>query len=242
MEEPRNDVILDELTTPDGPFELFAYRPKRTVWIGARPKGSNSPEAFGLHTGSRQPYVEASMALFDTWGIAYGAVGPEVRRVEVRSSLGRTFPARIVPLPDGFEEEYRAAWGVAVECEDECELIGYDARGRIINQHMFRPHGWQDASPEETIELIRAHCENQLRYYCWALERMPSIPEQADQVEQVRGLLSPLAQVLAFIDGASDDIAATTVRDEIIRRVADQVSTEAWEPPFARPDDGSDSG
>jgi hypothetical protein len=41
-----------------------------------------------------------------------------------------------------------------------------------------------DVTPErpDALELIRADCDRGLRYYTWALERMPSIPEQAPHV------------------------------------------------------------
>ena len=44
-------------------------------------------------------------------------VAPEVERVEVRNDRGERFPARLVALPDGYQEAYRAAWGVATDLE-----------------------------------------------------------------------------------------------------------------------------
>lgn len=80
-----------------------------------------------MHTGSREHYVEATASIHRTWGVAFGAVSPEIERVEVRNERGEGFPGRIVPLPASFEDEYRAAWGIATECREDCRLIGHEA-------------------------------------------------------------------------------------------------------------------
>jgi hypothetical protein len=85
----------------------------------------------------------------------------------------------------------------------------------------------------EVVERIRLHCENGIRYYTWALERMPSIPEQAPHVGQVREARLSLAHVLAYIEGATDNRSAMQLRDEIVKRYADSVRDEGWEPNFA---------
>ena len=86
----------------------------------------------------------------------------------------------------------------------------------------------------EAVELIRAHCDNGLRYYTWALKRMPSIPEQAGHVAQVRNAQHALAIVFAYVEGATDERNAMSATDEIVRRYAAAVEAEGWEPPFAR--------
>src|SRR6266498_1038572 len=91
-------------------LELVAYQ-EGTVWIGVKPKGSPLKDAIGLHTGSGEHYVEAGASIHRTWGVAFGAVSPEVERVEVRNERGEAFEGRIVPLPASFHEEYRAALG-----------------------------------------------------------------------------------------------------------------------------------
>jgi hypothetical protein len=88
--------------------------------------------------------------------------------------------------------------------------------------------------PVRPLELIRQHCDNGLRYYAWALKRMPGIPEQAGEVGHVRNLMSSLAHVLAYIEGASDERTAMLARDEILRRYEAAVEAEGWEPPFTR--------
>jgi hypothetical protein len=96
-----------------------------------------------------------------------------------------------------------------------------------------------DATPrsaEEALELIRAHCDNGLRYYTWALERMPSIPEQAPHVDQIRNLKTGLAHVLAYVEGASDERSAMAARGEIELRYIAMIKAEGWQPPFAQRD------
>lgn len=87
---------------------------------------------------------------------------------------------------------------------------------------------------DEALERIREHCDRGLRYYTWALEWMPSIPDQAPHVNQVRNLAASLAHVLAYVEGASDERAAMRARGEIVRRYIDMVEAEGWEPPFTR--------
>jgi hypothetical protein len=84
----------------------------------------------------------------------------------------------------------------------------------------------------EALERIRAHCDNGIRYYTWALKRMPSIPAQAGHVPQVDNLRSSLAHVLAYVEGATDERSAMRMRDEIVTRYVRLVEEEAWEPPF----------
>jgi hypothetical protein len=110
-------------------------------------------------------------------------------------------------VPASIEEEYRAAWGIATECRQECTLIGYDDRGRLIEPSMIRPRR-PELSAEETLELIRAHCDSGLRYFTWALKRMPSIPEQAGYVREVQNDRNAHALVLAYVEGAHDGRAA----------------------------------
>ena len=62
---------------------------------------------------------------------------------------------------------------------------------------------------------------------------MPSIPEQADDVGQVRNLRAHLAHVLAYIEGAIDERGAMFQGEEIVKRYVEAVREEGWEPPFA---------
>jgi hypothetical protein len=239
MDESNNEVLLDEMSTPDGAIELVAYRSRGTIWVGIRPKGwkrvegSPTQSACGLHTGSQEHYVETTASIHGTWGVAFGAVAPEVERVSVRNERRELFPATIIPLPPSFGEEFQAAWGVAPNCERECELIGYDGQDRLIPPNTIWAGERRVLSAEQSLEQIRQHCDNGLRYYTWALGRMPSIPDQAGAVDHVRSLVSSLAHVLAYVEGASDERSAMAARDEIVRRYIAAVETEGWEPPFA---------
>jgi hypothetical protein len=240
MDEPSNEVLLDEMSTPDGVIELVAYRSSGTVWIGIRPKGwshlhgSPTESATGLHTGSEERYVEATASIHRTWGVAFGVVAPEVRRVAVRNERREVFPAVIITLPDSLEKEFRAAWGLATNCERECELIGFDGRDRLIAPHTPRTSRRRDLNSPESLDLIRRHCDGGLRYYTWALARMPSLPEQAGHAEQVRNSLQALAVVMAYVEGASDERSAMLDAQEIALRYAETVEDEGWEPPFTQ--------
>lgn len=244
MGKSEGEVILDEVATPDGALELVAFQSKGTVGIGIRPKGWHHAEsptrsAFELRTGSELRYVEATCEVRGAWGVVYGAVAPEVERVEVRNEQRAVFPARIVPFPLSFGEDYRAAWGLADECETTCELIGYDGRDRLIAPHTIRTGERREPSAGEALERIREHCDNGLRYFTWALKRMPSIPDQAGHVGQVQNLRSALALVLAYVEGASDERNAMFAREEILLRYTAAIEAEGWEPPFAS---GPESG
>lgn len=240
MDHLPDGIVLDKAASPGGTLELVAYEAEGIIWIGVRPKGSPLKGALGLHTGSnKEHYLEVTAEIHGTWGVAFGVVSPEIERVEVRNERAEPFAGRIVPLPGSFEEQYRAAWGIATECREECTLIGYDDRGRLIESPMIRPRR-PDLSAEETLELIRTHCDNGLRYYTWALKRMPSIPEQARHVREVQNDRNALAFVLAYVEGAHDGRAAGPAAAAIIRRYIDMVEAEGWEPPFASRADRSE--
>lgn len=101
---------------------------------------------------------------------------------------------------------------------------------------MIRP--WRrDLSAEETVELIRAYCDRGLRYYTWALRRMPSIPEQAGGVGEVDNHRRAL--VLAYVEGADDERSALSAGDAIVQRYVAMVEAEGWEPPSRRERTGS---
>jgi len=161
--------------------------------------------------------------------VAFGAVSPEIERVEVRNERGETFEGRIVPLPATFDEAYKAAWGVATSCRQECSLIGYDDTGRLIDGSMLRPSR-RDLTAEERLELIRAQCDNSLKYYTWALKRMPSIPEQAGHVREVENSRRAVAMWLAYVEGADDVESALSAVDAIIQRYEAAPDWQEWEP------------
>lgn len=240
MDESVDVALLDEMLTPDGAVELVAYKARSNVWIGIRPKGwrsvggSRAEMAIGLHTGSDEHYVESTASVEPAWGVAFGAVAPEVERVAVRNEQREVFPARIIPLPASFGEEFRAAWGIAERSERVCELIGYDGRGRVIAPRAIRTGDRRQPSAEEALELIRRHCDNGLRYYAWALKRMSSIPDQAEDVHLLWNHMHALALVLAYVEVATDERSALLEAAEISHRYVELVEAEGWEPPFHR--------
>jgi hypothetical protein len=221
--------VLDEAESPEGSIELVAYQERGTIWIGVRSKGSLLKEAMGLHTGSGEHYVEATASIHQPWGVAFGAVSPEIERVEVRNEQGKAFEGRIVPLPESFDEEFQAAWGVATSCRHECNLFGYDDTGRLIDGSMLRPRR-RDLTAEERLELIRAQCDNSMKYYTWALKRMPSIPEQATHVRGVENYRHEVAMWLAYVEGADDPRSALSAVDAIIQRYETAPDWQEWEP------------
>ena len=236
MDGSSNEVLLDEMPTPDGVIELVAYRSGGTVWVGVRPKGWSHEEspveyAIGLHTGSEEHYVEATLSMHRAWGVAFGAVAPEVERVAVRNDQRDVFPAVIIPLPAFLDEDYRAAWGLATNCGGRCELIGYDQNDRLIAPQTRRTGERRVLSASESVELLRQHCDDGLRHYTWVLER-PSVPEQEGYVQAVRNGLYAMALVLAFVEGAPDERTAMLDAHEITLRYVESVKNEGWEPPF----------
>jgi hypothetical protein len=208
------------------------HRDPAQGWPG-RSKGSPAHTAIALHTRSEEHYVAATASIHGTWGVAFGAVAPEIERVAVRNQQRELFAGKIIPLPPSFGEEYRAAWGMAAKCDSECELIGFDRRARLVTQSMIRLGDDRELSAEESLELIRQHCDNGLRYFAWALKRMPSIPEQAEHVGQVRNAQHALALVLAYVEGASEVRNAVIAANEITLRYIAMVEAERWVPPFA---------
>lgn len=228
-DELPEGVVLDETGSPGGALQLVAYQEGGTVWIGVKPKGVALKEAIGLHTGSREHYMESSASIHRTWGVTFGAVSPEVERVEVRNEQGEAFEGRIVALPASFHEEFRAAWGVATRCRSECNLTGYDASDRLINGAMVRPSR-RDLTAEERLEVIRAQCDSSLKYHTWALRRMPSIPEQAEHVREVENSRRAVAIWLAYVEGADDERSALSAVDAIIQRYEAAQDQQEWEP------------
>jgi hypothetical protein len=94
-------------------------------------------------------------------------------------------------------------------------------------------HDMTTSSDAETrLGTIRDHCDRGLRYYAWALKRMPSILEQVDQIPQVTSSMFALALVLAYADGAETEREALRTAGDITSRYNDAVESEEWQPQF----------
>jgi hypothetical protein len=94
---------------------------------------------------------------------------------------------------------------------------------------MLRPSR-HDLTAEERLELIRAQCDDSLKYYTWALKRMPSIPEQAGHVREVENSRRAVAMWLAYVEGADDARSALSAVDAIIKRYDSAPDWQEWEP------------
>jgi len=148
--------------------------------------------------------------------------------VEIRNERGEAFEGRIVPLPASFDEEFRAAWGVATSCRQDCTLSGFDDTGRLLDGAMLRPSG-RDLTAEERLELIRGQCDSSMKDHTWALKRMPSIPEQAEHVREVENSRRAVAMWLAYVEGADDPRSALSAVDAIIQRYEAAPDWQEWD-------------
>jgi len=141
VDSPESRVVLDKMQSPIGLISLTVRRQYENVLVGVSFE-TQPGAAIGLHGGSREHYVEGSCSIYQKggqgWGVAFGAVAPEIERVAVRSDDGEMFPARIIPLPPEFGEDYRAAWGVAERCREYCALLGYRDDGKVITEDVVR--------------------------------------------------------------------------------------------------------
>jgi hypothetical protein len=89
-------------------------------------------------------------------------------------------------------------------------------------------------APEAALVRIRDFCDSGIRYYTWALKRMPSIPEQAAHMPRIEERRLELAQVLAFVEGAPNSRAAIlAANDDIVPRYVRMVEEEKWMPTCA---------
>lgn len=118
---------------------------------------------------------------------------------------------------------------MATSCRHECDLVGYDGTGRLINVSMLRPSR-RNLTAEERLELIRAQCDNSLKYCTWALRRMPSIPEQAEHFHLVENDRRAVAMWLAYVEGADGVESALSAVDAIIQRYEAAPDWQEWEP------------
>jgi hypothetical protein len=218
-------IVLDGMDTPDGVLQLVTYRDRDVTWVGIGKKEKGLFSAIGLHTGSRDSEVETSASIDRGWGVVFGAVAPGIVRAEVHNDDGEAFPVRIVALPEGFDPDYRAVWGLAERCAERCDLIGFDAEGRPYDQSDPRVFG-PPPSDTDRLGAIRAHADGSMRYYATAYLR-----ESEGNRRLIENSMATTANFLALLEGAAlDHRSMLARREKIIQRNIEQAKTDPWEP------------
>ncbi len=157
--------------------------------------------------------------------VGWGAVAPGIVRAELRNDDGESFPARIVDIPPELEREYRAVWGMAVDCHDACDLIGFDERGRVFDQMDPRVIG-PAPSDGQRLEAIRRHAHDAMRYYATAY-----VKEADEGRDLVRGYLEIVGDVLALLEtDGLDPRSVLARRSKIVARYLEEAGREPWTP------------
>jgi hypothetical protein len=228
----QDRYVLDEMESPEGRVALVATANQGAVWVGVDRVDGGPLGAIELRSASIETQVIVTARIHPTWALAWGAVAPGIVRAEVRNEEGETFPARIVPLPAEIEREYRAAWGIADRCRDDCELIGYDEDGMVFDQMDPRPFG-PAPTDLQRLEQIRRHVHDQLRYYATAY-----LNETEENRERIRSYLPIAANVMAIFEVKSLDPRSMLARRQtIIDRYLEDARRDPWRPHSA-PDAG----
>src|SRR5437870_6695956 len=168
MATGSDEIIVDEMQSPEGALRLVAYEQDGLLWIGVRSGLSTLGGALALHSGSDDHYVEAAGEGRGTWALVWGAVAPEIERVAVQDAQGQAVPATIIPLPDAFGESFRAAWGLAEPDTGSASLVGYDRRGRLVDANAIRPREPTSSTPMARLEQLRVQAHEALRYHATA--------------------------------------------------------------------------
>lgn len=223
-EEER--VVLDEMQSPDGALELFAYRDREAAWVGVRKKGieRGSFGAIGIGTGSTELQIEASATIDRTYAVAFGAVAPGIVRAEVRNDDDESFEATIHPLPPGSDTDYRAVWGLAERCRQTCEIVGFDARGRLYDGMDPKVTG-PEPTDTERLQAIHLYTDESMRYYATAYLR--ETKENRRHLDSYMGLTAHYASLLEGPALGTRSVLGR--RDKIIKRYLQQAETDPVE-------------
>jgi hypothetical protein len=135
------NLILDSRQTPAGPIAVYAYRADGSSWIGiAGPAGSRLSGA-----GQVDPDVpladENVTMILDAWGgVVWGDVSGAATRAALSTVEGRTYPAKLLPLPSSLGTDHQAVFGVIEgSTADRVTTLLYDAEGNVLND--FFPTG-----------------------------------------------------------------------------------------------------
>lgn len=89
---------------------------------------------------------------------------------------------------------------------------------------------------EEIVERIRAHCDNGLRYYASALNKLrsgewkPSHKPAEDEERELSNAIYSLANVLVLIEGAPSPREALLAREEVMERYLRITRDDPWKP------------
>lgn len=229
MTVPPEAAVLDEMETPDGPWQLIAFRDGGTVCIGTAAIAEDTRHLRGaifLHTGSVARYVEATAELWGSWGVAWGGVSPEIVRAAVLNDDHVEVPARVFSLPVELDEPYRAAWGIAQGCRSECELIGYDDEGWAITSAIARS-AQRVPTVDERLQRVREVTERALRSYATAYLGESDAAEK----ERLRLYMDLVAPYLALADRPDiDDRGMLGWCEAIVRRYIEEARTNPWQP------------
>jgi hypothetical protein len=98
------------------------------------------------------------------------------------------------------------------------------------------------SAEEEILERIRIHCDNGLRYYASALNRLrsgewvPSRNAAEEEEHSITNAIYSLANILALIEGATEPHSMMTAREEIFDRYLKLTLVEPWVPPQELPE------
>jgi hypothetical protein len=220
--------ILDRFTTPEGESELLAYRDTDVLWIDVRGRDGKLLGGLGLRTGSTDREVETTAHGYGDWSLAFGAISKRLIRAELRiDGTDEVFPATIVPLLDGLDDDYNAVWGLA-ESPGRCLVVGYDNLGRPFDgSHPLVPRSTPEPTPEERLTVIRQHVHDSMRHYASWLqaERAP------DVIRLLEGNLTTLSNVLALLDGPRLDARSMiALREALAARYRRDAKDEPFEP------------
>lgn len=138
-----SNLVLDSVDSPVGPVVLYAYledvvRERVSYWIGiAGPAGSHLAGASLI--GRDPPIADESVTMnLDTWGgVVWGDVAGAAVRAELRTVEGRTFPAKLLPLPASSDlSEHQVVWGtIEGQTADRVTTLLYDGRGNALNTY-----------------------------------------------------------------------------------------------------------
>jgi hypothetical protein len=95
-------------------------------------------------------------------------------------------------------------------------------------------------SDDEKLERLKTYAQNGLHYYGSALNRLRSgdwkPPRPVEEEERsLLELMTPLADVVAIVEGAGDEYEMMEARSKIIERFLGLAAADPWMPPAPAP-------